>query len=271
MDMSQYRDLFVSESSEHLRSLAELVVALEKEADTDKVNALFRHAHSVKGMAAAMQYDSIARLAHVMENLLDRVRKAQFPLGPAGGDLLLEGADLLESMIADVSSGGSGEADIVPLTARLEEYRGDAAAIAADAEAPAPRAAAEEPAAEPSAARRPSRGAPTVRVRTDLLDRLVTVTGELLTTRHHIAALAREEGEERMAEPVGALSRLLRELHDTVLQVRMMPFGTVTDTLPRVVRDLARRSGKVVDLEVAGDDIELDRGVLEELGDPLVH
>ncbi|HEX2769454.1 MAG TPA: Hpt domain-containing protein, partial [Geobacteraceae bacterium] len=74
--MSQYKELFISESREHLHSMNELIVLLEKEADDrEKIDSLFRVAHSIKGMAASMGYSDIADLAHKIEDLMDKVRK----------------------------------------------------------------------------------------------------------------------------------------------------------------------------------------------------
>ena len=75
MDMSPYRDLFISESREHLRAVSELIVKVEQEAGSRKdMDALFRAAHSLKGMAASMGYGEIAELSHRIEDLMDRVR-----------------------------------------------------------------------------------------------------------------------------------------------------------------------------------------------------
>jgi two-component system, chemotaxis family, sensor kinase CheA len=92
MDMSQYRDLFVSESRNHLATLNDLIVKLEDNvSDRAAIDEMFRHAHSLKGMAATMQFDGVTTLAHRMEDLLGRVRSDEFPFCPALADLLLEG------------------------------------------------------------------------------------------------------------------------------------------------------------------------------------
>src|SRR6266542_4481383 len=103
MDMSQYRELFISETREHLRQFNELVVALESDPDDrEKIDALFRTAHSVKGMAASMEYVEIAELAHRIEDLMDKVRNKLVTFAPALADLLLQGGDLLEGLVNDV-------------------------------------------------------------------------------------------------------------------------------------------------------------------------
>jgi two-component system chemotaxis sensor kinase CheA len=110
-----------------------------------------------------------------------------------------------------------------------------------------------------------------VRVKTDVLDRLVNITGELITTRHRLTDQARRHAGAALDEPLHQLSTLLRELRDEVFQARMLPFAFAAERFPRLVRDLARKQGKEVSLLIEGRDIELDRGILEEITEPLVH
>jgi len=100
MDMSKYRELFLSESREHLSALNKLIVDLEGDGgDRENINALFRSAHSIKGMAASMGYGEIAGLAHKIEDLMDKVRKELLVFDRGIADLLLEGSDLLEGLL----------------------------------------------------------------------------------------------------------------------------------------------------------------------------
>ena len=110
-----------------------------------------------------------------------------------------------------------------------------------------------------------------VRVKTDTLDRLVNITGELITTRHRLMDRARRYAVPALSEPLHHLAGLLRELRDEVFKARMLPFAVVAERFPRMLRDLARKQGKEVTLQVEGREIELDRGILEEITEPLVH
>jgi two-component system chemotaxis sensor kinase CheA len=81
MDMSKYRDLFISEAAEHVQGMSNCILILEKEPDSEQgINELFRHAHSVKGMSASMGYSKIAELSHHLEDMMDVVRKGQVPV-----------------------------------------------------------------------------------------------------------------------------------------------------------------------------------------------
>ena len=113
---------------------------------------------------------------------------------------------------------------------------------------------------------------PTVRVRAQALDALLDQAAEVLhgIARLRDAARKLPEGAAFEAE-VDRLRRTARELHGHVMSARLTPFSALTERLPRAVRDLAHKLGKEIDLEISGADVELDRTVIEVLGDPLTH
>jgi two-component system chemotaxis sensor kinase CheA len=135
-------------------------------------------------------------------------------------------------------------------------------------EAPAlPVASAPAPAAAGDATR-------TVRVRTEILDGFVDAVGELLLATARIREIGRTLPvplRPPLEEGVDRLHAIVKDLHDKVMAVRMTPLATVTERLPRAARDVARRLGRQVEVEIQGAEIELDRAILEELADPLVH
>ncbi len=271
MDMSQYKDLFVSESREHLRAMGDLIVLLEKEADNrENIDSLFRSAHSIKGMAASMGFGGITELAHKLEDLMDRVRKEELTFDGGIADLLLSGTDRLEAMILDVEQGGAGDHDIAELVQRISDYTPAPAAETSlpDSVTPFPAAEAEKR-GEPR--RRQTELRQTVRVKTEILDHLINTTGELITNKNRLLDIGREIGSTRLNEALVDLSRELRKLYNEVMNVRMMPFAAIGDRFPRLVRDLAKKSGKEVEFAMEGAELELDRGILEELADPLIH
>jgi two-component system chemotaxis sensor kinase CheA len=141
---------------------------------------------------------------------------------------------------------------------------------------------AEEPAAAPPAAAPASSptGAPpaetsrTVRVRTEILDGFVDAVGELLLATARIREIGRAlpaPHRPPLDEGVDRLHAIVKELHDKVMAVRMTPLATITERLPRAARDVARRLGRQVEVEIRGAEVELDRAILEELADPLLH
>ncbi|MDA8429191.1 MAG: chemotaxis protein CheA [Geobacteraceae bacterium] len=275
MDMSQYRDLFVSESRGHLSAFNELIVQLEENvSDRAAVDEIFRHAHSLKGMAATMQFEAITALAHRMEDLLSRVRNDEFAFSADMADLLLEGGDLLSGMVSIIETGEGQQPDASDLIERLTTFTPGSTGSKNRPAPPVADANRVEIATDTPHRNhqfRQSDSFKSVRVKTEILDRLVNITGELITTRHRLSDQARRHTGAALDEPLHQLSALLRELRDEVFQARMLPFAFAAERFPRLVRDLARKQGKEVALQIEGKEIELDRGILEEITEPLVH
>jgi two-component system chemotaxis sensor kinase CheA len=172
-----------------------------------------------------------------------------------------------------------------------------AAAVAAPvarpaADTPAPVAAPEAPAeAAPSKTAPAAHGAPaapgssgaktpaaaaaaTVRVNTEKLDSLMDVVGELVIVQSQLLETARQQAEaggSPLQRNVAQLSRITKELQHTAMSLRMIPIKPTFQKMERLARDLARDFGKKVHFVTSGDDTELDRTVVEEIGDPLVH
>lgn len=274
MDMSQYHDLFVTETREHLQRLSALAVQLETDRKNGEIIAeLFRSAHSVKGMAASMGYTGIAALAHRMEDLLDRVRKG-LAVDEELFDLLLAGEDRLSQMLERVAA-GEGEGDAGDVIAKIAAYL----PVAGDGSPAVPQGASLAPpvtaAANPqgSVDKHPGNhtAQQTVKIKTAVLDGFLDTTGELITVKHRLAAFAGKERNRGLSEAVEALGRHLRDLHDQVMTARLLPLSAVAERFPRMVRDLARKTGKDVGFVIKGAEVELDRSILELLGDPLAH
>lgn len=110
-----------------------------------------------------------------------------------------------------------------------------------------------------------------VRVEATRLDRLMDRVGELMILRDRLLRVAAPHRDPALLEPLEQAGRLIAELRDEVLSIRMVPVGTVFDRFPRLVRDAARALGKQVELVVEGAEIELDRALLDGIADPLVH
>lgn len=111
----------------------------------------------------------------------------------------------------------------------------------------------------------------TVRVPADRLDHLVNLVGELVMNQSRLVQAASQSGAPEFASPVQELERLVAELRDTVLGIRMLPIGTLFDRFRRLVHDLSTELGKDVDLVTEGAETELDKSILDQLGEPLIH
>ncbi len=158
----------------------------------------------------------------------------------------------------------------------------DSEADNSEAERPAISQAQALTAAQPESAGRPKDGkdAPagrvpvkesTVRVPASKLDRLVNLVGELVMNQSRLTQAASQASVPGLAEPVEEIERLVSELRDSVLGIRMMPIGATFGKFKRLVHDLSGELGKEIDLVTEGAETELDKTVLDQIGDPLVH
>ena len=120
MEVSQYLDIFIDESKEHLQAINENLLLLEKSPeDLGIVNEIFRAAHTLKGMSATMGYDDLANLTHKMENVLDAVRNHKLQVSTDMLDVVFESVDDLEAMVHDIASGGDGKRDVTSIVKKL--------------------------------------------------------------------------------------------------------------------------------------------------------
>ncbi len=274
MDLSSYRDLFLSESRSHISAFGALLVCLEETpGDRDLIDELFRHAHSLKGMAATMGYEGIVAVAHSMEDLLGKVRGDDWLMLPALTDLLLEAGDTLARLTTEVEAENETGEDTSGLIERLTSYApttGDSE----QASATIPRSdgnSTQESSVAKQHQFRQSDSFKSIRIKTATLDHLVNITGELLTNRTRLAEAIHAADAAESEASLHQLSSLLHNLRDEVFRARMLPFAFIAERFPRLVRDLARKQGKEIHFQLSGKEIELDRGILEDIAEPIVH
>jgi two-component system, chemotaxis family, sensor kinase CheA len=121
MDMSQYLEIFIDESKEHLQAINEQLLELEKAPeDMAIVNEIFRSAHTLKGMSATMGFDDLANLTHQMENVLDGIRNHKIAVTPEILDVVFQAVDHLEAMIMAIAAGGDGKRDVKEVVEQLK-------------------------------------------------------------------------------------------------------------------------------------------------------
>jgi two-component system chemotaxis sensor kinase CheA len=116
-----------------------------------------------------------------------------------------------------------------------------------------------------------AKGAESIRVASEKLDQLINLVGELVVTQARLTQVASQHKESELVEPVEEVERLTAELRDCVLNIRMLPIGTTFVKFKRLVRDLSAELGKEVVMVTAGAETELDKNVIDQLGDPMVH
>lgn len=295
---------FIAEAQSHIETAEGEVLKVEEDpSDAEAIGSLFRAFHTIKGVAGFLNLNQIQGLAHAAESLLDQAREGKLQLTGAASELVLQSIDLMKKLIASLDSATARE-EVMPiepevpgLVARLDEFvksGGKSAPSAPTKPSPKPihepadhlETTATEPAAAheaaPAAAQSGGKaqgehadktGDNTIKVSTDRLDSLINMVGELVIAQSMVSQDTSKivVDNQRLGRNMGHLGKITRELQDLSMSLRMVPIDAVFRKMPRLVRDVARKLNKEVELVITGRDTEVDRNVVEALGDPLVH
>lgn len=287
---------FILETHENLAQLDTDLVALEKDpTEKQTLGRVFRTLHSVKGTAGFIGLTKLQGVAHAAESLLSKLRSGELVFDQPIASALLGVVDAIRHVLAAVESdGGEGSGDYTALVAQLDRLREAptpaALAIAhhpqpvvppasvvavppvsiIQAAPPTSDSAADIPAAHPEV-RSVGVADTSLRVDVGLLDKLMTLVGELVLARNQIMQFSSSQEDPAFLGTVQRLNLLTTELQAGVMKTRMQPIGNVWGKFPRVVRDLAVACGKKVRVELEGQETELDKTIIEAIKDPLTH
>lgn len=403
MDTADYLDVFIDESREHLDVLYQQLLELENHpTDMSIIEEIFRAAHTLKGMAATMGYESLANLTHKLENIFDGIRDEKIQVSTETMDVLFESVDDLNRMVEDISGGGNGSKEISKIVELLDEIEEgkNRAESNVDLTKNAPTIAKSENTlrsikeldefelsilkesenrefinyeitvhlnkdcllkgartlmvfnvlermgevikAEPPVheleeenfdsmftvifvskldenemremiltvseidkvtiqpfsiqdyekeegsnnsllprndnnkekeiVKRTNRAASkTIRVRIDRLNTLMNLFEELVIDRGRLEQISQEFEHQDLRETVERMSRISGDLQNVILTMRMVPIDQVFSRFPNMIRSLSRELHKKININIVGADTELDRTVIDEIGDPLIH
>ncbi len=267
---------FVLESREHLESIESQVLTLDREAaNMEAVHSVFRSFHTIKGIAGFLGFDVIQHLTHEVETVLDLARNSKLSVTAAVIDVVLESKDYVGKWLQYLDASATGASLTPPATdqallRRIHRF------VEPDAGLPdAPEQSPEHPAPSAQVADTPETkvAVRSVKVDTDKLDFLVDMVGEMVIAQslvRHDPGL-KIEGNELLARNLSQLARITDEVQRTAMAMRMVPVGPLFQKMVRLVRDLSRKFGKQARVETEGEEVELDRNIVEELADPLMH
>ena len=411
---SEYKDMFIEEAREHLTTLNQSLLDFEQNSeDEEALNKIFRAAHTIKGMAATLNYDSIQHLSHKTEDTLDLIRQHQISVDSDVVDLIFDCFDGIEAMVEDIAVNDTTDFDITGLIDQLEQYldsstqqkkpknkpststkisldfpkkinetilrkleqeepvyalhitveeqcrmkairaylllkklndngeivystpklkkiedgdfdqsfdlfyctkvdensvheivdsvseleekqvipliiENDRIVFSAEYEQKKKSSKSEKQPGEvkkdegqvtgKSDSKKQSKSkkelsgqSQSIRVGMDQLDEFMNLIGELVISKGRLTQIAADHNLEDLTETISTFDRLTNQLQDKIMNIRMIPMKHIFNRFPRMVRDLSKQSGKQIDFQMEGEGIELDRTVLDEIGDPLVH
>lgn len=269
--------IYLEDAREHLAVLDTTLLRLEREGHDPEVAAsLLGPLHTLKGNSGMMGFSAVKDYIHRLEEVFARARDGALVLDPLAIDRLLEGATALRAAVESACAAGSEARDLAPEKAALGALLDAAAARPAPATSPATPEPAREGTGPDAATLAPTRSS-MVRVDFAKLDHLLNLVGELIVHRTKLSELARQvadlapgAGPELLAS-VHLVAGVSTQLQETIMDVRMLPLRHVFERFPRLVRDLAHQQGKQVELVLQGEDTRVDKAVIDELGEPLVH
>jgi two-component system chemotaxis sensor kinase CheA len=264
---------FLTETNESLAEADLALVKLERAPDdAATLSLIFRLVHTIKGTCGFLGLPRLERVAHAAENVLGKLRDKELVATTGVVSPVLAALDRIKIIVAGLgATGAEPQGDDSAVIAALER--------AADGEAPAVAVetgtGAEPEQSETVVPDAPTSevavGSQTIRVSVEVLEELMTLVGELVLTRNQLMQISRAEGTNAFTAPLQRLSHITSDLQEGVMKTRMQPIGNAWNKLPRLVRDLAHETGKKIQLDMHGQDTELDRQVLELMRDPLTH
>ncbi len=310
-EMAEILESFIVESNEIVEKLGRDLLALEKDPKNSELhNVIFRAVHTVKGTSSFLGFEQMTGLAHRFEDVLNKVRKGDLVVTAPTMDVLFEGYDLLRDLLQRIERRDTETVDLTAILGKLEAVAsgklvsaepvptpipetvpGDPddpelpaseaeripgpAAPAVSAPAPAaPEAATHGPSAQPTRV-----ADATIRVDVTRLDVLMNLVGELVLGRNRLSQIAHQiSGQDdnlplarELSETNAHIDFITTELQMAVMKTRMVPIAKVFNKIPRMVRELAKEMKKEIELVITGEETELDKSLIEEINDPLVH
>ncbi|WP_375435153.1 chemotaxis protein CheA [uncultured Hymenobacter sp.] len=255
----EYREIFMAEALEYYDAMSRHISELERNPqDQPALNELFRLMHNLKSNSRAMGFTGIGEVAHHMETIFGLIRDKQRDFAGSLSKVLFSGVDTLGTMIRAVGE----EVALPDVTTLLDNL--DRLVQGQEPELPEEDLSDEE-------ANRKLELSDLVYIQIKKLDHLLNLVGELIIDRDRILTLSQEIGNSALQTTAAHLFRITDELQYSVMDARLVNVGSLLNKFPRVVRDVATAEAKQVELTLSGQDIQIDRNILQIITDALLH
>jgi two-component system chemotaxis sensor kinase CheA len=303
MDISKFKDIFISEVEDHLEKLNTNLLIAEKIiknknngilVDDKKYKELFdelmRSAHTIKSSAATMNYVKMAFLTHVLEDVFDYVRNGKFEIKEDMVSSIFEAVDSLTASLNNIKINNT-ETDVDNYSQKIKSLTG----VLTEGVGPSKRNESGVPIVGNLKNEKKVENKITnfnedtlvenitfVKVPIKRLDSLMDLTEELLIEKMRLNSLIEIKAEnifdlskkavfEKLKPSIEHLNSLISSLQFQVMQSRLVPAGQIFARFPRMIRDLAKQKNKNIELIIKGENLEMDRSIIDKLGEPLLH
>jgi len=256
----EYKEIFIAEALEYYDALNRHISVLEKQPQDDHTLAeIFRLLHNLKANAKAIGYLQISDLSHKLETAFSLIRNKELSFSDEVVTVLFEGIDMLGDLINNIDNASAGEQDPVLLRnldiivdnlsdstielAKVQKYHTSKNLSLSDL----------------------------IYIQIKKLDNLMNLVGELMIDRDRILSISRELDNDELKNVSSHLYRITDDLQYSVMDARLVSIGTLFNKFPRIVRDIAVAEGKDINLVLTGQDIQIDRNILQIITDSLLH
>ncbi|NLI79837.1 MAG: chemotaxis protein CheA [Candidatus Riflebacteria bacterium] len=262
---------FLAESIEHLEGIEHVLLQIESASAENRdelTNQVFRAAHSIKGGSAMLGLTTIQALAHKTESVLDFLRSGTLTPNSDLIDLLLRSFDTLRHLIDH-----SQHSDTTDISANLASLEAVIARAQQETTPEGPSSGSQGPGqvtTEPGEPL-PEKAEPTLRVRVRLLEDLMNLAGELVLSRNQLREALGRSDLRAIRISGQRMGQVTTELQETIMMTRLQPLDRVFSKFPRMIRDLSKQLSKDIQVSIEGREVELDKTLIEGLGDPLTH
>ncbi len=274
-------DAFVAESLDAFGQVEEKLLALGKDlTDKEAIHEVYRLLHSFKGNCGIFGLSNLETFSHRIESLLQAILSGKLKPTENIVNSVIPMVDVIKNIVIGIKTGGSGEVNNLELYLEmLDSFLKDAIVVPEQKPSviPSVSEAKAEAAAQLNTAAAPPKAAAIDRqdIRVDIakLDILNNLVGELVTAKNMVA----EEmstvppNQESMQKTLRFLERITNDLQDVAMNIRMIPVSGLFKKMIRIVHDISIKSGKEVNFKFYGEETEIDKTVIEKIGDPLVH
>jgi two-component system, chemotaxis family, sensor kinase CheA len=285
--------IYIEDARGHLEALDHALLSLERDGENPEiVTAVLGPLHTLKGNSGMMGFSTVKDYVHRLEDVFARIRDGALLLSPALFETLFAGAsalrDAAEAAVRERREVRDLRAEIPALEVLLETEDLRPQAALAAVPATEPEAAPVETSPLGGTGAFPARKvdgqhvatrSSLVRVDFAQLDHLLNLVGELIIYRTKLQELGRQtaqllagqESSRELQTAVAAVAGVATQLQETIMDIRMLPIKTVFDRFPRLVRDLAKSQGKEVELIIEGEGTRVDKAIIDEIAEPLLH